>query len=122
MAKKSAKKAAVASKGAKKSAKKATAKAPAKDASPTVNVGLYGMAKIVKMVHEAGLESDLNEALGGKGKDKVVKVDRRSFKKLKNFIASKSELAEHPVAMELSDCDPDDPFDICFGQHSTFKS
>jgi hypothetical protein len=122
MAKKSAKK--VISRGSKgvKSAKKTTAKASAKGGSPTVNVGLYGMAKIVKMVHEAGLESDLNDTLGSKGKDKVVKVDRRSFNKIRNFVGSKPELANHPLARELSACDPDDPYDICFGQHSSFGS
>jgi hypothetical protein len=121
MAKKSAKKAA--SRGAKgvKSAKKTPAKAPARGDSPTVNVGLFGMAKVVKMVHEAGLGSELNKKLGSR-KNKVVQVDRKSFDKIKSLVGSKPALANHPVAMELSDCDPDDPFSICFGKHSSFES
>ena len=130
IAKKAAKKA-VAAKGAKKSTKKLAkksveklaVKAPAMRAGRTVNVGLYGMAKIVKMIHDAGLEAEFNDALSGKSKanDKIVKVDRKSFETLRNFVGSKPVLSDHPVAMELSECDPNDPFDICFGKHATFK-
>jgi hypothetical protein len=122
MVKKAAKKAVLRRAKGAKSAKKTTAKAPSKGSSPTVNVGLFGMAKVVKMVHEAGLGSELNEVLGKKNKDLVVKVDRKRFKKLKNFVASRRELAKHPVAKELSECDSDDPFSICFGKHSSFES
>jgi hypothetical protein len=111
MAKKSAKKAAPKQKGTKKLAKKATGEVSAKGAGPTVNIGLHHITKLAMLVHKAGLESDFNKALGSTGKN-IVKVDRRSFGKLKTFVSSKPALAR-----ELSDSDSDDPFDIGFGHH-----
>jgi hypothetical protein len=119
MAKKSAKKvtarksskSAAATKG-RKSAKKAAARKPARAGGSHVSFGLHGMAKIVNMVHEAGLESEFNDALGHD--DKFVRVQRKSLRKIKEFVASKPQLAGHPVArqMEKCDCDPNDPYCI----------
>jgi hypothetical protein len=92
------------------SAKKAPAGKPARAGGSVVSFGLHGMTKIVKKVHEAGLESEFNEQLGHD--DKFVKVQRKSLAKIKNFVASKPELAGLASEMQACDCSPDDPYCI----------
>jgi hypothetical protein len=117
MAKKSAKKVTV-RKGTKsaparksrQSAKKAAAKKPARPGGSHVSFGLHGMTNIIKKVHEAGLESAFNKAL--EHDDKFVKVQRKSLRKIKEFVASKPELAGVAREMEECDCLPNDPYCI----------
>jgi hypothetical protein len=117
MAKKSARKAAArkisksaTAKKSRKSAKKAAVRKLARAGSSHVNFGLHGVARIMKTVHEAGLESEFNDALGHD--DKFVQMPRKSLQKIKAFVASKPELA--PFAKEMGECDcpPNDPYCI----------
>jgi len=116
MAKKTAKKAkvrkskrSVAAKS-RQSAKKAAAKKPARAGGSHVSFGVHGMTRIVKAVSEAGLESEFNRAIGHD--DKFVRVQRKSLKNIKGFVASKPELADLAREMRQCDCPPDDPYCI----------
>jgi hypothetical protein len=75
-----------------------------------VNFGIHGIAKIVSNVHKAGLGPDLDTALGHD--DKFVKIKRTSLAKIKNFVASKPELASLSAETQHCDCSPDDPYCI----------
>jgi hypothetical protein len=117
MAKKSAKKvtarkspkSAAATKG-RRSATKAAAKKPARAGGSHVSFGLHGMTKIVKAISDAGLESEFNEAVGHD--DKFVKVQRKSLRNIKEFVASKPELTDLAREMNECDCPPNDPYCI----------
>jgi hypothetical protein len=91
-------------------AKKAAAKKPGRAGGSHVSFGVHGMTRIVKAVHEAGLESEFNDAL--KHDDKFVKVQRKSLKKIKEFVHSKPELAGFAREMAACDCPPNDPYCI----------
>jgi hypothetical protein len=99
-----------------------TVQIPVPTGEPSAKVGVYGVAKMVRMFHEAGFENDLNRILGERPEDRTVKLDLEKFNQIKEFVGSKPELANHPIARELadSDCDPADPFCISFGHHSSF--
>lgn len=116
MAKKSAKKSvrkssrsAVAAKR-RKPAKKAVAKKPKRAGGSHVSFGLHGMAKIVSRIHEAGLASELDDALGHD--DKFVRVQRKSLARIKAFVASKPQLATLNSEIEDCDCPPGDHYCI----------
>ena len=114
MAKKSAKKT------ARKSAKSAVVakrrnpprKVVAKEGAGVshVSFGLHGIAKIVTAVHEAGLGSELHAALGHD--HSFVQVPKKSLGKIKDFVASKPQLAPLHAEMTRCDCPPDDPYCI----------
>jgi hypothetical protein len=121
MAKKSARKAAahkvsksVTAKKSRKAAKKVAVKKSARAGGSHVNFGLHGVTRIMKPIHEAGLESEFDKAMGPD--HSFVKVQRKSLDKLRSFVASKPQLA--PVAREIEHCtcDPDDPYCIYIGQ------
>jgi hypothetical protein len=61
-------------------------------------------------IHEAGLDSEFNEEL--KHEDKFVKVQRKSLEKIKEFVASKPELADLAEEIRTCDCPPNDPYCI----------
>jgi hypothetical protein len=92
------------------SATKAAAEKPARAGVSHVSIGLHGMTNIVKKVHEAGLEPEFNQAL--EHDDKFVMVQRKSLTKIKEFVASKPELADFLKEMEKCDCPPNDPYCI----------
>jgi hypothetical protein len=117
MAKKSAKKttvrksskSAAATKGS-QSAKKAAVKKSARVGGSHVSFGLHGMTAIMKGISEAGLEPEFNKAM--RHDDKFVKVQRESLRNIKEFVASKPELAHLAEKMQKCDCDPTDPYCI----------
>lgn len=93
-----------------RSSKSAAAKKPARRGGSHVKFGVHGMTSILKAVHEAGLESELNDALGHD--DKFVNVQRKSLAKIKDFVTSKPQLAAFAAGMQRCDCDPNDPYCI----------
>jgi hypothetical protein len=117
MAKKSAKKvtarkrskSAAATKG-RQSVKKAAGKKPARAGGSHVSFGLHGLTTIMKNVHEAGLERELDKEL--KRDDKFVRVSRESLRTIKEFVASRPELAQLHEQMQRCDCPPDDHYCI----------
>jgi hypothetical protein len=104
----------------KKATFKKMAQTPAKKPKRQVTIPMFEMAEIMNMVSDAKLGGELNAVLTGKGKDKhrhkVVKVDRKGFKKLKTFIKDRPEFKDHPIAKRVADSDDD--FDIDFGESS----
>lgn len=115
MAKQIAKKVmARARKGAKRPAAKpgrqTAVKKPARAGGSQVSFGVHGMTRIVKAIGEAGLESEFNTAMGLE--DQFVKVKRKSLKKIKEFVESRSELSSLAEAIRRCNCPDDDPY--CF--------
>jgi hypothetical protein len=92
-----------------KPAKKAGLK-PARTGGSHVSFGLHGITKIMKKIHEAGLESEFDKAMGHD--DKFVKVQRKSLTKIKEFVASRPELTDVATEMKNCDCPPNDPYCI----------
>jgi hypothetical protein len=92
------------------SAKKTAAKKPARVGGSHVRFGVHGMTRIVKAISDAGLEPEFNEAVGHD--DKFVTVQRKSLRKIKEFVASRPELADLSREMGECDCPPNDPY--CF--------
>jgi hypothetical protein len=122
MTKKAVKKA-IAPKPAKpKTAKSKTSKLkPGKSAlPPSVGVNMYGMAKFLKAVHSTGHEPAFNAHLTKKA-DTTVRLNSDTLDRIKSFIKSKPDLAAHPAAQAMADCDcdPDDPYCICYGNQSS---
>ena len=117
MAKKRAKKASsrkraksAVAKKARRPATKAAAKKRARAGGSHVSFGVHGMSRIVKAISDAGLESQFNDAVGTD--DKFVRVQRKSLRNIKEFVASRPELTG--LAQEINDCDcpPGDPYCI----------
>lgn len=106
-----------------KTAKSKTSKLEPADKSvlpPSVGVNMYGMAKFLKAVHSTGHEPAFNAHLTKKA-DTTVRLNSDTLDRIKSFIKSKPDLAAHPAAQAMSDCDcdPDDPYCICFGNQSS---
>jgi hypothetical protein len=91
-------------------AKKAKAKKPARPGGSHVSFGLHGLTTIMKTVHEAGLERELDKEL--KRDDKFVRVSRDSLRTIKEFVASRPELAQLHNQIQGCDCPPDDHYCI----------
>lgn len=102
-------KSAAAAKG-RQSAKKAATKKPPRVGGSHVSFGLHGLTTIMKKVHEAGLEGELDKELNHD--DKFVKVSRESLRTIKEFVASRPELAHLHKQMQGCDCPPDDHYCI----------
>jgi hypothetical protein len=113
MAKKSAKKVVVRKRSATKggqAVKKAAAKKPEREGGSHVSFGLHGLTTIMKEVHEAGLERELDKEL--KRDDKFVRVSRESLRTIKEFVASRPELTHLHKQIGECDCPPDDHYCI----------
>ena len=90
--------------------KKAPAKKQSRSGGSHVSIGLHGMNEIIQKIKGAGFEGELNQALDRD--DLFVKVQRKSLRKIKEFIDSKEELSELSEETAGCDCPPDDPYCI----------
>lgn len=106
MAERKASKSAVA-KRERRTTKKAPVGKPARAGGPVVSFGLHGITRIMKRIHEAGLESELDKHL--QHDEKFIKVQRKSLAAIKEFIATKPELADLARETQHCDCPSDDP-------------
>jgi hypothetical protein len=90
-----------------------TAKAATKPTRPGgshVSFGLHGITEIMKKVHEAGLQSEFDKAVGHD--HQFVRVQRESLRKIKEFVASKPQLTGLARDIQKCDCPSWDPYCI----------
>ena len=95
-----------------RSAKKA-AKKPSRSGGSHVSIGLHGIKEIIQKIKDAGCEEGLNQSLDSD--DLFVKVQRKSLRKIKDFIDSREELRELSTETTRCDCPPCDPYCIYLG-------
>jgi len=90
-----------------------------KSSSRHVRVSLYGIAKLLNAVEEHGHSDALASKLPPA--KKVVSLHFDAYKAIKEFVRSKPKLRAHALGQTLlaSNCDPDDPYCIGFGSHSS---
>jgi hypothetical protein len=95
-----------------RSPKKAAKKSSRRGGSH-VSIGLHGMKEIMQKIKDAGFEGELIQKLDSD--DLFVNVQRKSLRKIKDFIDSKEELRELSGETASCNCPPNDPYCIYLG-------
>jgi len=110
MAKKASRKVSKAATKRGRTTKKAPAKKRSRSGGAYVSIGLHGVNEIMQKIRSAGLEGELNQALDND--DLFVKVQRKTLRKMKEFINSKEKLSELSQESAGCNCPPEDPYCI----------
>ncbi|SED48964.1 hypothetical protein SAMN05519104_3655 [Rhizobiales bacterium GAS188] len=77
-----------------------------------VRIGIYGVAKVLKMIHEKGDPVAFKKAM--KDHDKTVTISAKTYRAIKDFVGSRDELKGFSTAKQMDVCDPE--FEICWGK------
>jgi hypothetical protein len=97
------------------------AKSPVQKSSrkKTVRIGMYGIAKVLRMIHDNGHGADFETAM--QGKDKSIGLDRKTYEAMRTFVASKPGLQSYAAAKDMMGCNPQ--YEICWDSatHPDFK-
>jgi hypothetical protein len=97
-----------------KPAKKAATVRASTGGGKQVHIGMYGVARILKAIHEQGPAHEQKFIADLSNASKHVTVDSKTFAVMKHYTSTS------PIATELDDCGSD-PYNICFGRHSSWR-
>jgi hypothetical protein len=85
----------------------------------TVRIGMYGVAKVLRMIHDNGHGAEFEAAM--QGKDKSIALSGETYEAMKTFVASKPGLQSFAAAKDMIGCNP--KYEICWDSatHPDFK-